>query len=55
MQMEIHYLSYTEMRNETRDFGVHFSAPEMPGFGPTFFCMQTASFSLQFWRICLAI
>jgi hypothetical protein len=37
MQTEICYFSCTEMRYKTRNFGVHFSAPEMLGFSRTFF------------------
>jgi hypothetical protein len=55
MQTEIYHFSCTGMSFESWDFGAHFSAPEMIGFGCTFFCIETASFSLQFRRICFAI
>ncbi|KAJ7910253.1 hypothetical protein B0H13DRAFT_1876923 [Mycena leptocephala] len=50
MQTEIYHFSCTEMRHETRDFGVHFSEPEILSFSRTFFYSETPSFGVQFQR-----
>jgi hypothetical protein len=44
-----------KMSFESWDFSAHFSAPEMLGFGCTFFCTETVSFGLQFRCICFSI
>jgi hypothetical protein len=48
MQTEIYHFICTEMRYETRDFGVLFSAPEILSFSRTFFYSETLSFGVQF-------
>ncbi|KAJ7852129.1 hypothetical protein B0H13DRAFT_1904777 [Mycena leptocephala] len=50
MQTEIYHFNCTEMRYETRDFGVHFGKPEILSFSRTFFYSETPSFGVQFQR-----
>jgi hypothetical protein len=55
IQTKIYYFSCTGMSSESWLFSALFSAPEMLGFGHTFFRTDTLSFRLQFRRVCFAI